>query len=167
MHTWAHKRNKKYIFNCISTSGKRGSQLVCCAMLISQLSLNALSSQCSVSNAIPTYLYWLTAKVHEELQSSVTMMFVPFGIAAKGITQRSHNNSEGDLHWMLSLPFAHEPFLLQLFVVVWETRRYRQTHFTKWLQLSTESCRQLGRPGSNFRMMLTQLKINDSNQIFI
>jgi len=34
------KGTKKYIFNCIWTSGKRGSQLVCCTILISKLSLN-------------------------------------------------------------------------------------------------------------------------------
>ena len=40
MHTCAYKRNEKVHFNCIWTSGKRGSQLVCCTILISQLSLN-------------------------------------------------------------------------------------------------------------------------------
>jgi len=34
------KGTKKYIFNCFWASGKRGSQLVCCTILVSQLSLN-------------------------------------------------------------------------------------------------------------------------------
>ena len=37
-HHW--KGTKKFVFNCIWTSGKGGSQLVCCTVLISQLSLN-------------------------------------------------------------------------------------------------------------------------------
>ena len=40
MHTWAYKRKEKVQFNCIWTSGNGVSQLVCCTILISQLSLN-------------------------------------------------------------------------------------------------------------------------------
>jgi len=40
MRTWAYKRNEKVRFYCIWTSGKGGSHLVCCTILISQLSLN-------------------------------------------------------------------------------------------------------------------------------
>ena len=61
MHTWAYKRNKKYLFNYIWTMGKRGSQLVCCTILISQLSLNVFVIwELSVSNIIPRCLYWST-----------------------------------------------------------------------------------------------------------
>ena len=40
MHTWAYKRNEKVRFWLYLNTGKRGSQLVCCTILISQLSLN-------------------------------------------------------------------------------------------------------------------------------
>jgi len=33
MYTWAYKRNEKVHFNCIWTSGKRVSQLICCTIL--------------------------------------------------------------------------------------------------------------------------------------
>jgi len=80
-------QKRKNTFNCIWTTGKRGSQLVCCTILISQLSLKSSSTESSVSNKIPRYLYWSTDFTYWPPNFN-TGVAVPFALSLK-----RHTNS--------------------------------------------------------------------------